>query len=73
MDLRPEINPSILQQLDHDLLLKRVDLMVVNAKFEAARTGEEGAIWTVTIEKLKRLVLNSLPGSGKNNRAIRED
>jgi hypothetical protein len=73
MDLRPEINPPILQQLDHDLLLKRVDLMAVNAKFEAARTGEEGAIWTFTIEKLKRLVLNSLPGSGKTNRAIRED
>jgi hypothetical protein len=73
MDLRPEINPPILQQLDHDLLLKRVDLMAVNAKFEAAREGEEGAIWTVTMEKLKRLVLNSLTGSGKNNRPIRED
>jgi hypothetical protein len=71
MDLRPEINPPIPNPLDHDLLLKRVDLMAVNAKFEAARMGEKGAIWTVTMDKLRRLVLSSLAGTGKNNRPVR--
>ena len=71
MDLRPELNPPIRNHLDHELLLKRVDLMAVNAKFESARMGEEGAIWAVTMDKLKRLVLNSLTGLGKNNRPIR--
>ncbi|MBI5585400.1 MAG: hypothetical protein HY892_16435 [Deltaproteobacteria bacterium] len=65
--------PPIPHPLENEVLMKRVDLMAVNAKFEAARTGEEGAIWAITIERWKRLVLNSLAGSGKNNRSIRED
>jgi len=73
MDLRPESNPPISPHLDHEMLMKRVDLMTVNAKFESARTGEEGAIWAVTIEKLKRLVLKALAGTLKNTRPVRED
>ena len=68
-----EMNSPLLHPLDNEALMKRVDLMAVNAKFEAARMGEEGAIWAVTIERLKRLVLNSLAGSGKNNPPIRRD
>jgi hypothetical protein len=55
------------------MLMKRVDLMAVNAKFESARMGEEGAIWAVTMERLKRLVLNALAGALKNSRPVRED
>lgn len=68
-----EITPSIAHPLDNEILMKRVDLMAVNGKFEAARTGAEGAIWAITIERLKRLVLNSLAGSGRNSRPVRED
>lgn len=73
MDLRPESNPPIPPPLDHELLMKRVDLMAVNAKFESARAGEEGASWAVTMERLKRLVLNALAGTVKNTRPVRED
>jgi len=73
MDLRQENNPPIPPPLDNELLMKRVDLMAVNAKFESARTGEEGASWAVTMERLKRLVLNALAGTVKNTRPVRED
>jgi hypothetical protein len=73
MDLRPESNPPIPPPPDHEMLMKRVDLMAVNAKFESARMGEEGAIWAVTMERLKRLVLNALAGALKNSRPVRED
>ena len=68
-----EINRPIPHPLENEALMKRIDLMAVNAKFEAARTGVEGAIWAVTIERLKRVVLHSLTGSGKNNKPIQRD
>jgi len=68
-----EIHPSPPPHLENEILLKRVDLMTVNAKFEAARMGEEGTVWAVTIEKLKRSVLNSLAGPSKKIETVRHD
>lgn len=72
MDLRPESNPPIPPHLDHEMLMKRVDLMAVNAIFESSGTGEEGASWAVTMERLKRLALKALAGTLKNTRPVRK-